>query len=93
MVLSDTRLCSSRTLVVSLWCHHFKYSPCVTPRGSSGLLPPVGQPPRHVVAGGEGAAGAGEDDSAHTAVGIGLVERLMQFRFQWRAERVERLGR
>ena len=45
-----------------------------------------------VVAGAEGAAGAGEDDDPHGTVGIGLVERAVQLGFELVRERVHALG-
>ena len=45
-----------------------------------------------VVAGAEGAAGAGEDDHPHGAVGIGLVEGTVQLGFEIVGERVHPLG-
>src|SRR6476660_6845805 len=44
-----------------------------------------------VVAGAEGAAGAGEDDDADSAVGIGLIERAMQLGFERRRQSVHPL--
>src|ERR1700730_17988586 len=44
-----------------------------------------------VIAGAEGAAGAGEDDHAHGALGIGPVEGPMQLRFEIMRERVHPL--
>src|SRR5262249_26902652 len=45
-----------------------------------------------VVAGAEGAPGAGEDDHADGAVGIGAVEDPMQLGFELVGERVHALG-
>ena len=45
-----------------------------------------------VVAGAEGAPGAGQDDDAHGAVGIGLVEGAVQLLFEAVRERVHPLG-
>ena len=46
---------------------------------------------RLIVAGGKRRAVAGEDDGAHLAVGIGLVERAVDFRFEFARQRVHAL--
>ena len=45
-----------------------------------------------VVAGGKRRAGTGEDDGAHVAVGIGLVERAVDFRLEIARQRVHAVG-
>ncbi len=47
---------------------------------------------RLIVAGGKRRAVAGENDGAHLAVGVGLVERAVDFRFEVARQRIHALG-